>query len=370
MQKYDFLDLKRVNEPYAAELAEAARRVIESGYYVGGPEVENFEKKLAQRLGTGHAVAVSTGLDALRLILRAYIELGVMKPGDEVIVPSNTFIATVLAVVDNGLKPVLVEPDPITHNLDPKAVARAITEHTRAIMPVHLYGRICHDEQLMQLARERDIKVIEDNAQAIGAKLPDGRYAGAIGDAAGMSFYPTKNLGALGDAGAVTTNDDELARVVRLLANYGTDRQYHNVYKGLNCRMDPIQAAMLSVKLKYFDAENAHRAEVARIYNNYITNPAVRLPEFVDDGSMIWHQYVVEVSDRDGFRRYLDDNGVGTGIHYPIPPHRQPAFAEYATLSLPVAERLASTVVSLPVSSATSFDDAKAIASIVNSYRP
>ncbi len=259
MKTYKFLDLAEVNAPVMDAIAEATTRVVRSGCYIGGPEVAEFEKMLAEATGTAHAVAVSNGLDALRLIFRAYIELGIMEPGDEVIVPANTYIASILAVTDNGLVPVLVEPNPDTLNLDTSRIEAAVTPRTRAILTVHLYGRTCHDAEMERVAHTYGLKIVEDNAQAIGATDKAGRPTGSLGDAAGFSFYPTKNIGALGDAGAVTTDDAELAATVRALANYGSDRQYHNIYKGLNCRFDPIQAAVLKVKLPMLAAETARR---------------------------------------------------------------------------------------------------------------
>ena len=367
--RYKFLDLGIVNAPYTDAIAEATARVVRSGRYIGGSEVETFEHMLAAVAGTDCAVGVSSGLDALRLILRAYIEMGVMAPGDEVIVPANTYIASILAITENGLRPVLVEPSLDTLNLDTALVEKAVTSRTRAVMPVHLYGRVCYDDTLADVARRHGLKIIEDNAQAIGARYADGRHAGALGDAAGFSFYPTKNIGAMGDAGAVTTDDVRLADTVRALANYGSDRQYHNIYKGLNCRFDPIQAAALKVKLPYLEAENGHRSRVAAVYEAAIDNPAVVKPLYSDAGDMVWHQDVLRVADRDDFRAYMAANGVETAMHYPVAPHRQPCMAEYAHLHLPIAELIAREVVSLPVSSCTSEADAADISSIINRYR-
>ena len=366
MKHYPFLDLALVNEPFMAALQAAAARVIAGGHYVGGPEVEAFERELADRTGTAHAVGTGNGLDALRLIFRAYIEMGRMAPGDEVIVASNTYIASVLALTDNGLRPVLVEPDPATFNLDPQLIERAVTARTRAVLPVHLYGRVC---TVPQWVKEQLI-VVEDNAQAIGASA-GGVRTGAMGHAAAFSFYPTKNVGALGDAGAVTTDDSDLAAAVRALRNYGSDRQYHNLYCGLNSRLDPVQAAMLRVKLPHTDSENALRRRRAEVYNELISNPLVIKPEMpADPGEHVWHQYVVRVDDRDRFRQHMADQGVETAVHYPLPLHRQPCYLpSLGQMQLPVADRLCRQVVSLPVSRCTSEADAAAIAAIVNSYR-
>ena len=367
MIKYPFLDLSKVTRPYASELKEACCRVIDSGRYVGGDEVESFERLLADSCGAGYAVGVANGLDALRLILRGYIELGIMSPGDEVIVPSNTYIATVLAVTDMGLKPVFVEPSLATMNIDDTLIEAAVTSKTRAIMTVHLYGQPAYSTIMADVAQRHGLKLIEDNAQAIGASV-DGISTGHLGDAAAFSFYPTKNIGAIGDAGAVTTDDRELASAVRALANYGSSRRYHNIYQGYNSRLDTLQAAMLKVRLAHLDEETEGRRAIASVYGECISNPGVILPRELT-GRHVWHQYVVRVSDRECFRAYMNDCGVGTDVNYPLPPHRQPCYMEYSGLSLPIADRLAAEVVSLPVNPAcTSLDDAREISEIVNNY--
>ena len=364
---YIFLDLETVNKPFEKEIGEAVRRVIASGRYIGGPEVAEFERRLAESCGAPYCVGTGNGLDALRLIIRAYIELGEMAPGDEIIVPSNTYIATVLAITDNGLIPVFAEPDPRTMNLDTSRLSEYLSPRTRAIMTVHLYGRTCFDSAMLDFARSNSLKIIEDNAQAIGATTADGsRITGSLGDAAAFSFYPTKNIGALGDAGAVTTSDPRLADAVRAIANYGSDRQYHNIYRGLNSRLDPIQAAILSVKLPYLDRENGLRREIAAVYEQEIKNPCVIKPLF--DNSSVWHQYVVQVEDRENFRRYLADNSVETAVHYPLAPFDQPCYASVYKPDCPIARKLAESVVSLPVSRCTSVDDACHIADIINTY--
>lgn len=372
--RYPFLQLSDVNAPYRDELAAAMLRVLDSGYYIGGPEVESFERMLAEMTGAEDAIGVTNGLDSLRLILRGYIELGRLKPGDEVIVPANTYVATILAVTDNGLTPVFVEPDIRTLNLSTEKAAEALTQRTRAIMPVHLYGRACWDGQLAELARKLNLIVVEDNAQAIGAQagckgLFGSDRTGALGHAAGFSFYPTKNIGALGDAGAVVTNDRKLAQTIRALRNYGSDRQYHNIYKGLNCRLDPIKAAQLTVKLPHTDEENQLRRDRAAIYEQAITNPAIVKPEFLPDNRHVWHQYVVRTQKRERFIAHMKANGVGTAIHYAVPPHLQPCYREYAGLHLPVTEEIARTVVSLPITRTTSESDAREIAEIINGYK-
>lgn len=371
--KYPFLNLATVNEPFIAEITSATQRVINSGRYIGGQEVEGFETKLAAMTGCRYAIGTGNGLDALKIIFRAYIELGRLRPGDEVIVPANTYIASVLAVTENKLTPVFVEPSVETHNLDTQLIDKAITERTKAILTVHLYGQICYDQTMLDLARRHNLLIVEDNAQAIGAVsdlagLGGSHHSGALGNAAGFSFYPTKNVGALGDAGAVTTDDEELAKAIIALRNYGSDRLYHNVYAGYNSRLDPMQAAILRVKLPHTDQINNYRRNLAKIYNDTITNPCVIKPHYDGTKSHVWHQYVVRVSDRDAFRDFLMNNGVETAIHYPTPPHRQPCYSQYADLNLPIAEQLGSEVVSLPITACTSPEDAEDIARIINSY--
>lgn len=380
-KKYEFLNLGTVNRPYQKGMEEAVKRVLGSGRYVGGPEVEALEQSLKLLTGAPFAVGVSNGLDALRLILRGYMAMDVMKPGDEVIVPGNTYIATVLAISDAGLVPVLVDADAETSNMDTAKIEEAVTDATKAIMTVHLYGRICWDERMRRIALDYGLRVIEDNAQAIGARsacsgVYGGRVTGGLGDAAAFSFYPTKNVGALGDAGAVVTNDPELAAVVRALANYGSDRRYHNVFMGFNCRLDPIQAAILEYKMRFLERENEMRRKIARIYCDEIKNGQVRLPRL--DGMSrelsehVFHQFVVHVSDRLRFTEYLDKNGVGWDIHYATPPHMQPCYADSLGQRfagrLPVTERLADECVSLPITGCTSETDAYEISAIINDF--
>lgn len=379
MSEYPFLDLQALNAPFSQQIRQAADRVMRSGRYIGGPEIDAFERELAASAGTPHAVGCANGLDAIRLILRGLIELGRLSPGDEVIVPANTYIATLLAVTDCRLTPVPVDPDEHTFNLSAPNVEAAITPRTRAILTVHLYGRVAWSPALRQLAIDRSLWVIEDNAQAIGAVsdtpgvCSPSLHTGGLGHAAAFSFYPTKNIGALGDAGAVTTHDLQLAQAVRAIANYGSDRRYHNIYCGLNSRLDPLQAAILRVKLPHAAAIGAARFARAACYNREISNPLVTTPAIspaVHDH--VWHQYVVRIADgrRDHFRRHLADHGVATDIHYPTPPHLQPCYrGTLATGPLPVTERLASEIVSLPISTATSVAQAAEIARIINTYR-
>lgn len=373
MKRYPFLNLHTVNAGYAEAIKAATARVIDSGRYIGGEEVETFEHNIASLCNAPHAIGVSNGLDALRLIIRGYINLGIMSPGDEIIVPADTFFASVLAITDIGLEPVFVDPDINTYNLNTSLIEQAITPRTRAIMPVHLYGRVCWDERLVTTARRYGLKIIEDNAQAIGAVaqcdgLHGSRITGALGDAAGFSFYPTKNIGALGDAGVIVTHDSELASVIRALRNYGGSRQYHYDYEGMNCRLDPMQAAIINVKLPHLHEENDYRRTIADIYHRHINNAAVTkpLPRIADE--CVWHQYVIRVNDRERFRKYMDDNGVETSIHYAVPPHKQPCYSRYSHIQLPVAERIASEVVSLPITRCTTPQDAEEISAIINRY--
>lgn len=374
---YTFLDLAAVNRPYMDAIERAVSRVLASGRFIGGREVEAFERELAAATGTAHAVGVSNGLDALRLILRAFVMLGRMRQGDEVLVAANTYVASVLAISDAGLKPVLVDADPLTMNMSAEAARAAVTPLTRAIMPVHLYGRVCWDSGLRSLAADHGLLVVEDNAQAIGARSAErgiasaGHTTGALGHAAAFSFYPTKNIGALGDAGAVTTDDDELAAAVRTLANYGSDRRYHNIYKGFNCRLDPLQAAVLRVKLPSLAQVCAGREAVADSYLRHIDNPLIQLPLPSRDGDCVWHQFVVRCDSRDALQAYLADHGVQTDINYPAPVHRQPCYRQdFTGQSFPVAEWLSDTLLCLPVSACTTPDDAREIARIINSYKP
>lgn len=372
---YNFLDLRTSNEPYFDEMVEAAARVIRSGRYVGGRECELFESELAAMTGSEYCVGVSNGLDALRLIFKAYIELGQLSPGDEVIVPANTYIASVLAVSDAGLTPVLVEPSEKSMNLDTSLIEAAVTPRTRAVLVVHLYGRVCFDATLVEVSRRHNLLIVEDVAQAIGALsftkgLHGGDRAGALGHAGAFSFYPTKNIGAVGDAGAVTTSDPVLAGAVRALANYGSDRRYHNIYQGYNCRLDPIQAAMLRVKLPHTADENADRFARALAYYRTIDHPQIIKPE-MSEGVVdnVWHQYVVRVTGgyRDKMQAELAARGVATDIHYAVPPHRQPCYSgSFGDIQLPVTERLASEVLSLPIARGTSVKDAADISRIIN----
>jgi dTDP-4-amino-4,6-dideoxygalactose transaminase len=373
-----FLDLQKINAQYEVELKAAIGRVIDSGRYLLGNEVKNFETHLAEYIGVRHVIGVANGLDALRLILKAYIEMGVMQEGDEVIVPANTYIASILAISDNHLKPVLVEPDINTYNLNISLIETHITDRTKAILIVHLYGRVCWSEELEKLAKKYNLKIIEDNAQAIGAvytnKKGKERKTGSLGDAAGFSFYPGKNLGAMGDAGAVSTNDDELAMLVRALGNYGSKQKYINEYQGLNSRMDEIQATILNVKLQYLDSENQNRREIANYYCTHIFNDKFILPRMNNKLSIIncinhvWHIFVIRSKERDRLQQYLTDNGIQTIIHYPIPPHKQGAYKSINDLVFPVTEKIHSEVLSLPMSSVMKIEEIKEVVRILNEF--
>lgn len=363
-----FLDLQKVNLAYQQEIEENLLRVFRKGWYLLGEEVKNFEEHLKTYTGSPNIIGVGNGLDALRLILRAYIEMGVMQKGDEVIVPANTYIATILAISDNGLTPVLVEPDIHTYNIDISKIEEKITAKTKAIMLVHLYGRAVFSEEISRLAKQYNLKIIEDNAQAIGAEWK-GIKTGNLGDAAGFSFYPGKNLGALGDAGAVACKDDELANAVRAIANYGSHKKYVNRYKGLNSRLDEIQAAVLDVKLKYIDADNARRREIAHRYVSEIKNDHIILPEMsTDDKEHVWHIFAVRTKERDKLQQYLKDNEIETLIHYPIPPHKQQAYKEWNNLSLPITEKIHKEELSLPIGPVIADNDTFTIIDIINKW--
>lgn len=363
-----FLSLKDVTALHGEEIREAVSKVVSGGWYLQGEQNALFERHYADYIGTEHCVGCANGLDALIWIFRAYIELGVMKPGDEVIVPANTYIATILAITENGLKPVLVEPRPETLEIDDSLIEQAITDRTRAIAIVHLYGRNAYSEKIAGLCRKYGLKLVEDNAQAHGCRVPDGRRTGSVGDAAGHSFYPGKNLGALGDGGAVTTDDKALADTVRALANYGSHQKYVFKYKGRNSRLDEIQAAVLDVKLKYLEADNAHRQAIAAFYYENLDNPLVRLPERLPDAQNVYHLFPLLSPERDKLQAWLGANGIGTLIHYPIPPHRQECYGELAGYSLPVTENLALQELSIPIGPCISKADAATVVSVINRF--
>ena len=363
-----FLDLKKINDQYESEINRAIENVLDSGWYLLGKQVKSFEAELSAYVNTTHTVVVASGLDALRIILRGWIELGVLKEGDEVIVPVNTYIASILAISDNNLTPVLVEPDIDTYNLDLNKIEEKITSKTMAVMVVHLYGRACWSEHLEKLAKKHNLKIIEDNAQAIGAEW-NGRKTGSLGDAGAFSFYPGKNLGALGDAGAICTDDDELADCCRALANYGSQKKYQNLYKGYNSRMDEIQAAILRVKLTGLDADNRRRREIAEFYTENISHADVVLPELPENSlSHVWHIFAIRHTERDKLQKYLTDKGIQTLIHYPIPPHKQNAYKEWNHLNFPITEQIHREELSLPISPVLTDDEVKTVTDALNSY--
>lgn len=362
-----FLDLKGINTQYRNELVEACIKVIDSGWYVQGNECKEFEKEFTQYCGTKYAIGVANGLDALILILRAYKELGVMEDGDEIIVPSNTYIASILAISQNNLVPVLVEPDINTYLIDPSKIEEKITSKTKAILPVHLYGQTCEMDTINEIAKKYNLKVIEDSAQSHGSYFGNKR-SGNLGDASGFSFYPGKNLGALGDGGAVTTNDEELANTIKALGNYGSHKKYENLYKGVNSRLDEIQASMLRVKLKYLDNEIEKRREIANYYLENIKNANIILPTVRKKDNHVWHLFVVRTNKRDELQKYLVENGIQTLIHYPIAPHKQNAYKEWNNESYLVSEQIHDEILSLPISGIQSHEDTKKIIKTLNNY--
>jgi dTDP-4-amino-4,6-dideoxygalactose transaminase len=364
-----FLDLKGINAKYKDELISACTRVIESGWYIQGNEHKEFEKEFAEFCGSKYAIGVANGLDALTLILRAYKELGVLKDFDEVIVPANTYIASILAISQNNLTPILVEPDIDTYNLDAQKIEEKITPKTKAIMVVHLYGQALQMHKIMQIAKKHNLKVIEDCAQAHGAfDASTSKKVGNIGDASGFSFYPGKNLGALGDGGAVTTNDEVLADAIRALGNYGSHKKYENLYKGVNSRLDEIQAAMLRVKLKYLDDEIKHRRDIASYYLQNIKNENIILPKVENETSHVWHLFVIRAKNRQKLQAYLLDNDIQTLIHYPLAPHKQKAYKEWNSDSYPITQKIHDEVLSLPISGIQTLEDTKKITEVINEY--
>ena len=373
--KIKYLDLRRVNEAYDTEIRQAADEVLRSGWYLRGQATRRFEQHYAAYIGARHCVGVANGLDALTLILRAYKELGVMTDGDEVIAPANTYIASILSITENGLTPVLVEPDIDTLQIDDTLIEQAITPRTRAVMIVHLYGRCAYTDRIGEICRRHGLKLIEDNAQAHGAVANSSFFilhssfkrTGSLGHAAAHSFYPTKNLGALGDAGAVTTDDDQLADLIRAIANYGSSRHYVFDHIGRNSRIDELQAAILDAKLPRLDADNRRRREIADIYMNLVSHPDIRIPRC--DRDTVCHIFPVLSPRREELRSYLSDHGVATEIHYPIPPHRQRCYAAWNTLSLPVTERIHREELSLPCNQAMTDEEARQVAELLNEWR-
>lgn len=359
-----FLDLEKINNRFRNEMDVRIREILDAGWYLSGKWNDEFSRHFADFCGTKHAIGVANGLDAINLIIRGYG----FGPGDEIIVPANTYIATILAISENGCTPVLVEPDINTYNIDPDKIEEKITDKTRAIIVVHLYGQAVQMDKIWALAKKYNLRIIEDAAQAHGA-MYNGRRVGNLGDAAAFSFYPGKNLGALGDAGGVTTNDTELFNKVHAIANYGSDRKYHHIYKGVNSRLDEIQAALLDVKLPHLDADNARRREIAKYYRENITNPKIILPTTYDEDAQVWHVFVIRTENRDELCKHLENNGIQTNIHYPTAPHKQGAYAEWNDISLPVTEEIHRTVMSLPISPVLTDEEVKHIVEVVNGWK-
>ena len=360
-----FLNLSQINNRFRAEIDARLKTILDKGWYLLGEQNATFEAHFAAYIGTKHAIGCANGLDALRLIIRAYG----FGAGDEIIVPANTYIASILAISQNGCTPVLVEPDIRTYNINPDLIEEKITPHTKAIMVVHLYGQAVQMEKIWALAKKYNLKIIEDAAQAHGA-IYNGRRTGNLGDVAGFSFYPGKNLGALGDGGAVTTNDDELAVKIRALRNYGSLQKYHHLYKGFNSRLDELQAAVLDVKLPHLDKDNQRRREIATYYRTHIKHPAVILPQTYDENAHVWHIFPIRTEKRDDLQNYLSEHGVQTLIHYPTPPHQQPAYREWGELSLPLTEEIHRTELSLPISPVLTNEEVKQITELINEWTP
>jgi Predicted pyridoxal phosphate-dependent enzyme apparently involved in regulation of cell wall biogenesis len=362
-----FLDIQKITAKYSDEIHEAVNRVVDSGWYLQGIENEAFEANYSKYIGTKYTVGVANGLDALIWIFRAYIEMGVMQPGDEIIVPANTYIASILAISENGLVPVLVEPNIDTYQIDDNLIETAITPKTKGILIVHLYGQCAYTDKIGNICKKYSLKLIEDNAQAHGCMFK-GRKTGSLSDAAGHSFYPGKNLGAFGDAGAVTTNDKELAEVVRAVANYGSTKKYVFKYTGRNSRMDEIQAAVLNVKLKHLDEDVQLRKDIAAYYIDHIINPEIITPKVSDWEAHVFHIFSVRCKKRDDLQKYLADNDVQTIIHYPIPPHRQDCYKEWNGLSFPITEQIHNEELSLPMSPVMTMKEMNKVVSVVNHF--
>lgn len=363
-----FLDLQKINAQYGAEIKESVQEVIDSGWYILGNKVKSFEEAFASYCGVKHCIGVANGLDALVLILNAYVELGKLKKGDEILVPANTYIATVIAITKVGCVPVFVEPDEASYLLSSEGLEAHLSTKTRAMMPVHLYGQLADMQSLMAFAKQHNLLVIEDSAQSHGA-MQAGKKSGNWGHASGFSFYPGKNLGALGDGGAVTTNDDTLAEMVRTLGNYGSEKKYHNKVEGMNSRLDEIQAAALTIKLKYLDKDTAYRRKIATYYSQHIKNAKLSLPQWDDNvHNHVFHLYVIRCADRAGLQDYLNQHQIQTIVHYPIPPHKQAAYAAYNEVQLPLTEQLSAEVLSIPVSPVMNWDAVEEVVRVLNQY--
>lgn len=358
-----FLDLKKINNRYREEIDSRIKNILDKGWYLQGEENEKFTKNFANFCGTKFALGVANGLDALNLIIKAYG----FGNGDEIIVPANTYIATILAISENGCIPILVEPDIKTYNINPDSIEEKITSKTKAIMVVHLYGQAVQMEKIWKIAKKYNLKIIEDSAQAHGAIYQE-KHTGNLGNASGFSFYPGKNLGCMGDGGAVTTNDEELFNKIKAIANYGSDRKYHHIYKGINSRLDEIQAAVLDVKLNHLDSDNNKRREISKYYRENIKNSKIILPETYDEKSHVWHIFAVRTQNRDEFQKYLTEKGIQTIIHYPTPPHKQGAYKEWNNLSFPITEEIHNTILSLPISPVMTDSEIEKVVEVVNEY--
>ena len=359
-----FLDLEKINNRFREEIDSELKEILDSGWYLQGKKNQKFAENFAEFCGVKHCLGVANGLDALNLIIKAYG----FSNGDEIIVPANTYIASILAISQNGCTPILVEPDIKTYNINPDLIEEKITERTKAIMVVHLYGQAVQMKKIWELAKKYNLKIIEDSAQAHGS-VYDGIKTGALGDASGFSFYPGKNLGCMGDGGCVTTNDDELFEKIKAIANYGSDRKYHHIYKGVNSRLDEIQAAVLNVKLKYLDKDNARRREISKYYRENIKNRIIILPETYNESAHVWHVFAVRTPERDRFQKYLEENNIQTIIHYPTPPHKQGAYQEWNNLSYPISEEIHRTIISLPISPVMTDDEVQRVTEVINEYR-
>ena len=358
-----FLDLEKINNRFRKEIDEKIAEVLDKGWYILGNQNEKFTADFADFCGTKHCIGVANGLDALNIIIKAYG----FSQGDEIIVPANTYIASILAITQNGCTPVLVEPDIKTYNINPDLIEEKITSKTKAIMVVHLYGQAVPMEKIWELAKKYNLKIIEDSAQAHGA-IYQGKRCGNLGDASGFSFYPGKNLGCIGDGGCVTTNDDELAAKIKALRNYGSDYKYHNIYKGVNSRLDEIQAAVLDTKLKYLDKDNTRRRKIAKYYRENIKNPVVILPETYDENAHVWHIFAIRTKERDRLQNYLRKNGIETLIHYPIPPHKQDCYKKWNNLSFPLTEEIHKTILSIPISPVLTDNEIEKVVEVINAY--
>lgn len=358
-----FLDLHKINERFRNEIDERITQVLDSGWYILGEQVRGFEKNFANFCGVKHCIGCANGLDALNLIIKGFG----FTDGDEIIVPANTYIASILAISQNGCKPILVEPDINTYNINPDLIEQKITDKTKAIMVVHLYGQAVEMEKIWDIAKRYNLKIIEDSAQSHGA-IYKGKRAGNLGDASGFSFYPGKNLGCMGDGGCVTTNDNELAYRIRAIANYGSDYKYHHIFKGTNSRLDEIQAAVLDIKLKHLDEDNKRRSEIAKFYRENIKNPNIILPQLKEEENHVWHIFTVRTNDRDKLKKHLEDNGIETNIHYPTAPHKQECYKELEHLSFPVSEKIHKQVLSLPISPVLTNEEVTKIVKVINDY--